>query len=90
MKKATDVAKFREALAGAGFDNDGTIFNDKRLNSRRLKLWAGHGVTVAPHRQKVKLVSNLQDQFGDRLISVDSRTVVSMRRPTSVIVRLKL
>ena len=67
----TDIGAFRQALADAGFveqAEDGTIFNDKNVNSRRLKLWFGRAVCDAPVEQKEALGNALKKYFGDRLI----------------------
>jgi hypothetical protein len=80
MARNDDVTKFRKALTAAGFTGTitygtggkalaATVFNDKRKNHRRLKMWNGSEVNSAPHKQKVKLVNKLIDQFGDRLIA---------------------
>lgn len=70
MKKESDVAKFRRALRAVGFVYRSSIFNDKRKYGRRLKLWHADAVLDAPHSTKVKLVGQLQKEFGDRLTSV--------------------
>jgi hypothetical protein len=96
MKKISDVAKFRTALKDAGFAaqrlrwSPATIFNDKRLHgTRRLKLWNGAYVVHAPHKQKVQLVHELQNQFGERLISVGSIRGSNWSHPHSVVVKLR-
>lgn len=67
----TDTGAFRQALFEASFVKgaDGTIFNDKNVDSRRLKLWGGqinaHGTTT----QLRRLDAALKKYFGDRLIS---------------------
>ena len=67
----TDVGAFRQALADVGFvkqAEDGTIFNDKNVNSRRLKLWFGRAVCDATNEQKEALDNALKKYFGDRLL----------------------
>ena len=66
----TDVGSFRQALYNAGFIDraDELIFNDKNVDSRRLKLWFAGSVVNATEAQKQKLDLALQAQFGDRLL----------------------
>ena len=70
MKKRNDVTKFRTALKAVGFYFHSSIYNDKRKTGRRLKLQHADAVLAAPQSTKVELVRQLQNQFGDRLISV--------------------
>lgn len=68
----TDIGKFRQALYNAGFveqAENGFFFNDKNVDSRRLKLWFAAPVIDASDDQKKKLEIALQDQFGDSLLS---------------------
>jgi len=92
MKKLSDTTKFRIALADAGFGKYAlTIFNDKGKTTRRLKLYQGAHVNSAPHKQKVKLVEKLRDQFGDRLLAVGPHEGLMWWGVTSsVVVKLKL
>ena len=58
---STDVGKFRQALHDAGFRGtakNGGIYNDKRKNGRRLKLYFGGAVDTASLQMKSKLVDN--------------------------------
>ena len=90
----TDAGAFRQALADAGFvkqAEDGTIFNDKNVNSRRLKLWFGRAVCDAPAEQKEALGNALKKYFGDRLIDHGSHAGFCWRGTTmSYVVNLSL
>lgn len=71
----SNVGKFRQALHDAGFRHtakEGGIYSDVRKKFSRLKLYFGSSVDEASKEMKVKLVSNLIDQFGDRLLFVDA------------------
>lgn len=85
--RQTDAGRFRIALHDAGFSATPTIFSDTRKKFRRLKLWFGNYVVDAPQDRKVKLVDKLIDQFGDRLLAVDSKR--DWRGGYNVIVKLK-
>lgn len=90
----TDVGAFRQALADAGFVEqaaDGLIFNDKNVDSRRLKLWFGGSVVNADEHQRQQLRDALLKYFGDRMIMCGSYTSNNgWRKHTSYVVRLKL
>ena len=66
------TAKFRKALKDAGFVSTfgPTIFNDKRKNSRRLKLWSGRGIAEAPLAKQWALHDNLRAAFGDSILAM--------------------
>lgn len=93
----TDVGAFRQALADAGFVEqaaDGLIFNDKNVDSRRLKLWFGKAVVDGSKAQMWALNEALKKYFGDRLIShgkyVSEGYMADVKGCTSYIVRLEL
>jgi len=70
MRKRSDVTKFRTALKAVGFHyNQAAFYNDKRKTCRRLKLQHADGFLRAPQSTKDEFVRQLQNQFGDRLIS---------------------
>lgn len=89
--KQFDKVKFRIALADAGFTHasNATIFNDRRTTGSRMKLWMGASVTEAPMEHKVRFVSELQKQFGDRLVSVGPYPNYRTYSNTSVVVKIK-
>lgn len=91
----TDVGAFRQALADAGFveqAENGIFFNDKNVDSRRLKLWFGRAVVEAEDWQANALKAALLKYFGNRLIMCGSYATEwdHRRNRTSYIVRLKL
>lgn len=91
----TDIGAFRQALADAGFADqaeNGSFFNDKGVERRRLKLWFGRAVCEAPEQQRQQLTTALLKYFGDRLIMNGSYANEWDRRCNrlSYIVRLKL
>lgn len=90
----TDAGAFRQALADAGFvkqAEDGTIFNDKNVNSRRLKLWFGRAVCDATGEQKEALGNALKKHFGDRLLDHGPHSSFCWRGVTmSYVVNLSL
>lgn len=91
----TDIGAFRQALADAGFveqAENGIFFNDKNVDSRRLKLWFGTAVVDAEEWQGQALRAALLKYFGDRLIMCGSyATAWDQRRGRkSYIVRLEL
>lgn len=91
----TDVGAFRQALADAGFveqAENGFFFNDKNVDSRRLKLWFGRAVVEADQWQVDALKAALLKYFGDRLIMCGSYATEwdRHRNRMSYIVRLKL
>lgn len=93
----TDVGAFRQALYDAGFRQgqaDGPIFNDKGVDSRRLKLWFGKDIVDGSKVQMWALNKALKKYFGDRLIShgkyVSEGYMAGMKGRTSYIVRLEL
>lgn len=67
-----DNGLFRSALLLAGFFEraEGSIFNDKHKNFRRLKLWYSTPVFNAPQEQQQVLEKLLREAFGDRIISM--------------------
>lgn len=88
----TDVGAFRQALHDAGFTDeaDNIIFNDKRQNSRRLKLWFGRNVFDASAAKQRKLAAALSRHFGNRLVETSADTGKGPGgRTFSFIVRLK-
>ena len=91
----TDIGAFRQALADAGFTEqaeNGIFFNDKNVDSRRLKLWFGRAVVEAEQWQANALNAALLKYFGDRLIMCGSYATEwdKHRNRLSYIVRLKL
>lgn len=91
----TDIGAFRQALADAGFTEqaeNGIFFNDKNVDSRRLKLWFGRAVVEAEDWQANALKAALLKYFGNRLIMCGSYATEwdHRRNRTSYIVRLKL
>lgn len=91
----TDIGAFRQALADAGFveqAENGIFFNDKNVDSRRLKLWFGNAVVNANEKQDRALNNALLKYFGDRLIMCGSYAAAwdQPRGRKSYIVRLKL
>lgn len=90
----TDVGAFRQALHDAGFvkqAEDGAIFNDKNVDSRRLKLYFGGAVADASKAQKEKLGDALKKYFGERLLEHGPYIGGCWRGPyTAYIVRLGL
>ena len=91
----TDIGAFRQALADAGFveqAENGIFFNDKNVDTRRLKLWFGTAVVDAEEWQANALKAALLKYFGDRLIMCGSyATAWDQRRGRkSYIVRLEL
>lgn len=83
----TDIGAFRQALLDAGFSKqaDSQIFNDKNVDSRRLKLWFGRSVVTGSVASRELLDQALKHYFGDRLISHGEHEY-----EYSYIVRLKL
>lgn len=67
--------RVRAALRAADFDSHQfgglprTVFNDKRIDFRRLKLWTAKDVFAASQEQQQKLYDQLVNTFGDDLIS---------------------
>lgn len=68
----SDIKLFRAALLLSGFfeRSECLIFNDKRNNFRRLKLWFASAVFDAPQKQQKALEQLLRDAFGDRILSM--------------------
>ncbi len=67
----SDNGKFRAALLLAGFFKEAEciVFNDKNLNSRRLKLWRAQTIATAPKTQVALLLGWLSAFFGERFIN---------------------
>lgn len=90
----TDVGAFRQALHDAGFvrqAEDGTIFNDKNVDSRRLKLYFGGAVANADDDQRRKFADALKKYFGARLLDHGTYIGACFRGTyTSYVVRLAL
>lgn len=68
----SDTKLFRAALLLSGFfeRSECLIFNDKRNNFRRLKLWFATPVFNAPQKQQQALEQLLRETFGNRILSM--------------------
>ena len=92
----TDMGQFRKALWLAGYHDlaaNATIFNDKNTESRCLKVWFARTILESNGKQKGRLVDELVNQFGDRLIECGEYTSCHESyypHPDSYIIRLTL
>jgi len=69
-----DSGMVRQALLDAGFECDGTMFNDNSSDyaTRRIKIWFANYIVFAPLYKQERLALELRNRFGKRLLKMES------------------
>lgn len=75
----TDAGLLRLAVYNAGYPKeakDATIFNDQRVNGRRLKMWTR--ISRTPDTEHEAIVQAITNVFGDRInrVAISDGTIL--------------